>query len=1005
MKNTYNFKLLIFLMGICFTLSTYSVWTCIDQQLNNNIVSEFLNEVKFIQPKSSGYWTKNFIHVDGNWSYTAGNYSWCSGDGSWGNPYTIENVTINAVNTPTDNGILIKNSKDDYFIIRNCTVFNSGSIVNHAAIRLENSNNGILKNNTCSSNNHFGICLANDCDNITLLDNIVNDNTFGMNLEDGSTNILLINNTVSNNDVDGISLYGDHCNFSNNYLKNNKRFGIVLSGHNNIIKGNLMYKCGLFLSGLNLENYISHDVDHTNLVNGKPLYWYSNRVNLGINDFIDAGQVILVNCTNSLISNLNISYTSNGIALHYCNNNNVTNNIANYNAEYGIYIWGDNNIISGNTANYNYYGISIHQGFNYVFENTANHNGGSGIDYAGDENKFSANNVSHNQNDGMVGWDIGGLFFENRVINNSGYGIWVVGDYNNITGNLAKNNDLDGIYIQWESTNNILSSNFVNNNDGDGIYLHYNTSNNLLLGNIAYNNSLNGIYLNNAYDNEISQNSVINNSRYGILLDYCIDNTINGNTVKENLYDGIQVYNSNNNTIMDNDINNNTWCGIWLNNFSKNNFLMGNTIKNNDLDGIRLDIDCDYNTIKGNFICENSEFGINISSDCEKNLIFYNYFFNNILKNARDYGQNYWDNGTIGNYWDDYTGIDADYNGIGDTPYTVPGVGTNKDNYPLMIYKVLFFEHPEDLIYEVGTEGNIITWSIPNPSTSSLSFNIFRDGTSIKTGQVFPLRINEISINIDGLDMGTYGFTIEISYENYDTFSNGLLVTVTNTAPIFTVAPADFSYEIGETGNILNWTFSDVSTNNATYTLSRNGVPIIMNTSCISGIPIEILVDGLELGSHGFTIEICDGYGGSALDTVWITVVNTAPIFTTTPTDFSYRIGKTGNTLAWTFSDISTHNPTYTLYRDGVPLIIGNSCSSGDPILIPIDGLGVGSYGFTIEINDGYGKTALDTVWVSVKSDTTQTVITVTVISSIAGAVGVAGTTLFLLRRRKHLSE
>jgi len=36
-----------------------------------------------------------------------------------------------------------------------------------------------------------------------------------------------------------------------------------------------------------------------------------------------------------------------------------------------------------------------------------------------------------------------------------------------------------------------------------------------------------------------------------------------------------------------------------------------------------------------------------------------------------------------GNYWDDYTGVDSDGNGIGDTPYCVPGV-ENKDDYPLM---------------------------------------------------------------------------------------------------------------------------------------------------------------------------------------------------------------------------------------------------------------------------------------------------------------------------------
>jgi hypothetical protein len=66
------------------------------------------------------------------------------------------------------------------------------------------------------------------------------------------------------------------------------------------------------------------------------------------------------------------------------------------------------------------------------------------------------------------------------------------------------------------------------------------------------------------------------------------------------------------------------------------------------------------------------------------NTLYRNSFVNNVnnVRSAKGTPVNYWDNGKQGNFWSDYTGIDNNNDGKGDTPYIIDE--NNQDNYPLM---------------------------------------------------------------------------------------------------------------------------------------------------------------------------------------------------------------------------------------------------------------------------------------------------------------------------------
>jgi nitrous oxidase accessory protein NosD len=120
-----------------------------------------------------------------------------------------------------------------------------------------------------------------------------------------------------------------------------------------------------------------------------------------------------------------------------------------------------------------------------------------------------------------------------------------------------------------------------------------------------------------------------------------------------------------------------------------------NMIFGNNLTDIRIVVSSN-NTIFGNYIANNLLDTIELTEWVVNNTFYGNTFATDFKIRFNDAGTTFWDNGTIGNYWGDYNGTDANGDGIGDSPYIVIGVKwdndvggdvsvvVGQDDYPLM---------------------------------------------------------------------------------------------------------------------------------------------------------------------------------------------------------------------------------------------------------------------------------------------------------------------------------
>lgn len=368
-----------------------------------------------------------------------------------------------------------------------------------------------------SSHNRIYNCFFENgwIEDYSAVDNMIYNNTF---VDSGLTIKGDLNWVYYNNITEGtIEIVGDYNNVYGNIVTKNGMEGILVTGESNNVTGNTITECGYGLAinghhGNKLrENKMANntfnfalynpedvgfynDVDVSNTVDGKPIYYWDAIKNAIVPP--DAGVVVLVNCLNITLRNLDLRRNFQGILLVSSYNNTILNNTLTENGpELGggiILLKSSNNLIVENNITNNSVGIDLTESWNNtISKNLVVKNEVMGISILDSnytvisENNLlnnrrgirisfgSYNNVSGNKivGPGYYGIDVGGL--HTTIINNDIVycmnGIELGSNFKKIIGNTIMQNWEVGIKIDGEN-NTIYHNNFVDNNKHVSFY-------------------------------------------------------------------------------------------------------------------------------------------------------------------------------------------------------------------------------------------------------------------------------------------------------------------------------------------------------------------------------------------------------------------------------------------------------------------------------------------------------------------------------------------------------
>jgi len=441
-----------------------------------------------------------------------------------------------------DYGIFIEYSENTF--IYDCS-FDS----NFRGMDIYTSDNIDIVNASVSNSKYNGIVTYDV--NVDIVDCNLSDNKGeGVSMGRDSRPKKIINNTFERNEGSALSLNTFSARIYGNRISDSG-VGIDIRYCQGVRLGdNYLTNCGINIeTGGGVANAILNDIDRSNKINGKEVFFIKNATNGDITD--EAGQIIIANSTGLNISGQKLERCSIGIQVHHSSAIDIRN-VAFTECNGAKVIFSDLVNISRCVFRSGITGIYTDNSWEIGMDNCSFDK----VDYCYTSNYWGATTIRDNiMRDGIRAVNALGYHSEysNNTIDGFIVGIYLVAYHSNITQNIISNCTDTGLKLDGSMNSMIASNYFYDNSAGIRGYLTrdfrienntfvrngigiesngrwYRANDGVINGNYLQDNSI-GIYHGECDGASTLNNTIVQDSGIGISLESCMDMRIYGNNM------------------------------------------------------------------------------------------------------------------------------------------------------------------------------------------------------------------------------------------------------------------------------------------------------------------------------------------------------------------------------------------------------------------------------------------------------------------------------------------